>query len=176
MSEKKRRLPSVFAEVVTNDLDGYYRWNLQQAQKEKPSVSRVTAARELLDGFCCVLREGKPVPQPILEFLFYGFLKYLDEGVPLERALHLNRPKSRPPGVVTVEPPRAVATVYLYMKRDGYTKTQGLDATCKLLGVSRRNLERFDKEWNLIGNLDEVELEALAQPTAEVKRPAKKSR
>jgi hypothetical protein len=169
MPAKRSRLPPAYADVVAQDPEGYYKWNMDQARKGNDG-----AARELLDGFCCAVQEGKPIPRPIVDFLFRGLIRYLDEDVPLEKALHLNRPKHRPRGVVTVDPVRAVATVYLLMKRDELPKGRALEATCRRLGVSRRNLERFDSRLKLIRDFDVAELETMSQAVAKSARSAKK--
>ncbi len=163
------RLPPVYAEVVAQDPDGYYDWYLQQARKGSDS-----AARELLDGFCVAVQAGDPIPRPIVDYLYRALLRYLDEDVPLERALHLNRPKHRPPGIVTVDPVRAVAMVYLLIKRDGLSKGKALEKTCETLGVSKRNLERFDKKFNLIRDFELSLLETASQAVANPRSSAKK--
>ena len=84
------------------------------------------------------------------------------------------KPANRPRGVVTVDPVRAVATIYLYMKRDGLTKGAALKQTCGVLGVSRRNLERLDAVWNLIRERTLDEFETLVKPAFKSKRSAKK--
>jgi hypothetical protein len=117
VTDKRRQAPDIFREIIADDQDGHFRWYLQQARGGDDS-----AARELLDGFCCAVQEGERIPAPILEHLLFGLIRYLDDGVPLEKALHLNKPANRPRGVVTVDPVRAVATIYLYMKRDGLTR------------------------------------------------------
>ena len=170
----KPRHPPNFKSVIDADPEGFYRWYLEQVRKPKPSAARVSAARELLDGFVCAVNAGQPIPTAVIEYLNLGLMKYLDEGVALDEALHLNPPKSRPRGGYTVEPPRAVAMLYLFMKRDGYGKEKAKAATCDRLGVSIRNLERYDKEYNLLRNFDLADLEHFAQPVVKVTRPANK--
>jgi hypothetical protein len=171
----KPRQPPVFKSVIDEDPEGYYRWYLEQVRKSKPSAARVTAARELLDGFVCAVNAGKSIPHAVIEYLNLGLMKYLDEGVELDEALHLNQPTNRPLGGYTVDPSRAVATMYLFMKRDGYGKEEAKAATCKRLGLSKRNLERYDEKLDALRDFDQAELEHFAQPVAKVNRPAKKS-
>lgn len=173
---KDRKPPPIYQSVIDAAPEGFYRWHLEQTRKSKATAQRVGAAHELLDGFCSAVLAGKPIPKPILEYLCYSLLEYLDQGVVLDKALRLNPPRSRPRGIYTVEPPRAVATLYLHMRRDGCSKTEALRRTCEKLGLSQRNLERLDKQWNLIRDFDVAELEHLAQPIANVKRPARKLR
>ena len=94
--------------MIAEDPEGFYAWSLEQARKPNPSAARVLAARELLDGFVCAVNAGEPIPKAVIEYLNLGIMKFLDEGVALEKALHLNPPKNRPRGRHTVDPDRAL--------------------------------------------------------------------
>lgn len=100
-----------------------------------------------MHGFCAYVAEQKSVPVPILNYVSLAFSEYLLDAAPIDKALLLTRPSHRPRGVSTVDPIRAVATLYLYIKRDGLKKGKAKQKTADDLILQVRTLEKHDREW-----------------------------
>jgi len=56
------------------------------------------------NGFCHAVDADEEIPMSILDYLVDAFSQYLKGTLSLENALHLNRPKHRRRGTVTVDP------------------------------------------------------------------------
>lgn len=169
---KKRSLPG-HQPVIGEDPDGYFDWCLGKAEK-----GDTDSACELLHGFCSSVERGAPLPAPILNYLWMAFSQYLSGNLPVEKALLLTNPEGRPTNTDPAHLERAVATLYLYRNRDGLGKEEAKEAVRTVLGVSKRSLERADKEMHLIRDWPLDTLARIAQPPqprAPIGRPHPKS-
>lgn len=166
----KSRYPEICREVIADNLDGYYRWNAKRADE-----GDMSAALEMLHGFCEAVEGNAPIPDPIRHYLLMAFSYYLSNAKPIDKALNLVPPAHRPKGqFITFDPVRAVAMMYLYVKRDRMLKDEAKQATCVALHVEKRQLERADKALNLIRNWDVSGLEQAAQVVAPSRRGDRK--
>lgn len=133
-----------------------------------------SAARNMLYGFCASYDRREPIPDAILEYLYLAFNRYLavQSDVPLEKALGLTAPAHRKAGALNKkgvedrEPIQILAYVYLLMERDSKTKQDALHLAADRFRISTRQIERYDKDFDNVGNLSGEELERLAKPNA----------
>lgn len=145
---------------IGNDPDGYYAWNYKQA-KDNGDVS---AAKELLNGFCNAVAENSPPSPIIVDYLALAFEQYLQGKLSIDKALLLRpRTRGRKKGKTShTRPEVVVAYMYLLMKRDHMNKSQAKASAGEKFCIGTREIERYDKEWNLIRNFDLEELTLLA--------------
>ena len=151
--------PPTYEKIIKSDPVGFFEAHAKQAR-----AGRVTSAHELLHGFCYFQERKQPVPAPIMNFLSAAFATYLTKTPHrIDKALRVVRPAHRPGRVYTVSPDKAVATLYLYMKRDGLKKDRAKEKTVGCLGLSKRRLEAHDRDLgHLIRDLSINELNSLA--------------
>lgn len=118
-------------------------------------------ARQLLGWFCDYHDQRKPPSPTILEFLSDAFHQYLDEEIPIEKALLLARQKHRPKGVHTTKPYVLAAAYHLLIKRDELQKTKAKEKVASEFHTSARNVELAVKNEIVVSALSVQELEAL---------------
>ena len=157
MKKWKATYPPAFKTVIDEDPDGFFNWHSERAEQYPAS------AREVLHGFCAAIQERKPVPAPILDYLCAAFADYLSGEKRIQNALHLNTPAHRPHGrTAEPDPITAVAGLHLLVRRG--IKKQEAKKLISDLGVSPRNLERYDRRWRkIIETMEISELKALSR-------------
>lgn len=158
MKEKPKDKQSCRQPVALPDESAIFARSLYHArERQDPSY-----AADLLHGFLSAIEQGKALPPAVAEYLYSGIRAYLIDGTPLEKALLLTAPASRPEGTHARSPIWAVATLYLYVKRDGMNKTRAKEKLEDDHHIPQRNIERYDSELNLIREMDVQALEQLA--------------
>ena len=162
MTDKKDSI--LIREAMEDDPEDFYAWHLERAKQ-----GHVSDAQELLHGFCTFFETNKPLPHVIAEHLYLAFARYLRGDCEIDKALMLRRGKGRKRGSVTVNPVAVVAALYLKVKRDGLGKEEAKEQVVAEYFVSKRNLETYDREWNLIRNFPIAELEQLIEDAKSMK-------
>ena len=102
----------------------------------------IESARLLLEMFCLAVERGEEPPRRLMAYLHFAFIRHLQDGKPLERALHLRLPhRAKGSHGRTADPLRVAALFYLHA-RSGMTPKRAKDEVASACAIDVRTVER----------------------------------